>query len=241
MRKLGYGADIVASGFAALEALKSTPYDIIFMDCQMPEMDGFRARRAIRTRERSSGSGIPRETSSSHHRRSLLTPWKATAKSVLRQGWTIISASQSGCRNSRRCWNVGRQLSRTDAARKAFARYPPLAHQRNLPLCRLLPLNRAQFDRSSFSLRQQLVVLNRFPSVPPRIRHTTRNQKVRRCNPTMESSPKCRRGQKLLLGRFAAMVTASMVGVRTRRNSRVGADDDWKFKNSVPGQEPDIL
>ena len=57
----------------------------------------------------------------------------------------------------------------------------------------------------------------------------------------MESSPKCRRGQKLLLGRFAAMVTASMVGVRTRRNSRVGADDDWKFKNSVPGQEPDIL
>ena len=51
LRKLGYGADIVANGLAALEAFKSISYDIIFMDCQMPEMDGYDAARAIRVQE----------------------------------------------------------------------------------------------------------------------------------------------------------------------------------------------
>jgi two-component system sensor histidine kinase/response regulator len=62
LRKLGYGADVVANGVAVLEALKSIPYDIIFMDCQMPEMDGFSAARAIRTREHSSDQGSHRKS-----------------------------------------------------------------------------------------------------------------------------------------------------------------------------------
>jgi CheY-like chemotaxis protein len=51
LKTLGCRTDVVATGLEALAALDRTSYDLVLMDCQMPEMDGLEATAMMRLRE----------------------------------------------------------------------------------------------------------------------------------------------------------------------------------------------
>jgi two-component system, sensor histidine kinase and response regulator len=55
LEKRGCHVEVVGNGAAAVQAVRAGRYDLIFMDCHMPELDGFEATRAIRDAETDAG------------------------------------------------------------------------------------------------------------------------------------------------------------------------------------------
>jgi CheY-like chemotaxis protein len=54
----GHSVKIAANGRLALQAIEEQPFDVVFMDVQMPLLDGFEAVAAIRANEESSGAHL---------------------------------------------------------------------------------------------------------------------------------------------------------------------------------------
>jgi PAS domain S-box-containing protein len=59
LSKRGHSVAVVANGKLAIEALETQPFDVVLMDVQMPEMDGFQATAVIRKKEAVSGTRVP--------------------------------------------------------------------------------------------------------------------------------------------------------------------------------------
>jgi signal transduction histidine kinase/CheY-like chemotaxis protein len=59
LTQAGYACDVVADGRQAVESVKKTKYDLVLMDCQMPEMGGLEATQHIRNHEQTVSAGRP--------------------------------------------------------------------------------------------------------------------------------------------------------------------------------------
>lgn len=95
LEKLGCRVDVAANGVEALQAIRRTPYIAVFMDCQMPEMDGYQATRQIRALEATAGHHRPR------------SEWPALAANGTRRLPIIAMTANALQGDQERCLDAG--------------------------------------------------------------------------------------------------------------------------------------
>jgi CheY-like chemotaxis protein len=98
LERLGCRVDVASNGHEALKMVQSIPFDIVFMDCQMPEMDGFEATRAIRAWESAS------RIAQSPVTQLPIVALTANASGVSRPAWTTTSRNRCRAPTSRASW-----------------------------------------------------------------------------------------------------------------------------------------
>ncbi len=76
LKQMQVAADVVEDGAAAVRAATDKLYHLIFMDCSMPEMDGFEATRRIRESENGTGHRVPIVALSAHVAGSSADEWQ---------------------------------------------------------------------------------------------------------------------------------------------------------------------
>jgi len=114
LQSLGFHVDVAANGLEAVEAVHRIPYDAVLMDCQMPEMDGYAATRAIREAQPATGRKIPIIAMTAHAMQGdrekclaagmddyLSKPVRTEDLRVVLQGWTAHAAEKKPARPPR--------------------------------------------------------------------------------------------------------------------------------------------